>query len=275
VRFRRPFVDGGFAKGFGYPVSLLRPPVGGLSGRKGRRPRGSRAVAVGGRCRAVLPDQKLRRWPCAGAPRTAVSRNGRARRLRMGLSERCESQRRQGTRTHLRPGFRQGLGTVRPARGVVPPVASRKRLRAMGTVVVRACPSRRGRASEAGYRRPRIGPGGSDLVVVGLVSTSLICCSVTTRSWPSTVLRTRYCGWSSTNGSSRKTTYGPRDISACGPPEGATTVCPTLKRWYGMALIWCGAAPAANGRQLNWRSSAPEPHRRPRQPPVPLGRQRH
>ena len=82
----------------------------------------------------------------------------------------------------------------------------------MGTVVAAFLsePSRT-RESEAGYRRPRIGPGGSDLVVVGLVSTSLICCSVTTRSWPSTVLRTRYCGWSSTKWQQpQNDAYGPR-----------------------------------------------------------------
>jgi hypothetical protein len=29
-------------------------------------------------------------------------------------------------------------------------------------------------------------------------------------------------------------------MTAPGPPEGATTVCPTLKRWQDMVCIWDG-----------------------------------
>ena len=66
--------------------------------------------------------------------------------------------------------------------------------------------------------------------------------------------------------------YGPRDISACGPPEGATTVCPTCHGIYDWRSYGAALHRLANGRQLLTGA-----HPRCRAPqtalgsPVPLG----
>jgi hypothetical protein len=60
---------------------------------------------------------------------------------------------------------------------------------------------------------------------------TVIWLSKTTRSRPSASLRTRYWASRPARGNRRTITCRPRGINACSPPEGATTVCPTLNRW--------------------------------------------
>ena len=81
----------------------------------------------------------------------------------------------------------------------------------------------------------------------GTPSIGLIWLSSTTRSRPSASLLILYCGSLATKGSSRTITFGPRGISASGPPNGTSTICPTLKRWEGMG-VHVGRSCAARNR---------------------------